>query len=340
MREKSLISVFLVIDLLVVAHTWADITVHIEPTTLFINTPGNVVTLVADNPDHEFGALHLEVLFDTNCFSVTAVNKTERSTGMDIFTYSHISDGIWIMMIGIGYDIGPGIGPVVDIIVDVGGCAEGDYLWDITDCSCGGALICDCTCIEKDTELNVRYREYDVNGDGGIDVRDITAIINHMLRIDVLLESEFERADWNIDSLINVLDVVGIVKEILGLKNQYRAYAHGFWEAVASDTLGDYGSGLLDCNWYAIDTKSSPDSVLVTWEEEVLCPTKSGVMNSSGEFFIDDGRFPEEGATTAEFKILSDKKALVKFYVFLHSFDHIYEKTLMKTRDDPTVYCF
>ena len=182
-------------------------------------------------------------------------------------------------------------------------------------------------------------RSYDI-GDGSIDIQDVMAIVNHMIRYDLLSEEEFKRADLNSDSVINVLDVVGIINEILGLEDLFQDYAHGFWRAVAGDTLGDYGQGLLDCNWYAIDTKSSPDSVLVTWEEGLLCPTKSGVMNSKGEFFIYDGRFPEEGSTTAEFIILSEERVFVTFYVLWHNSVHVFEKTLMKTREDPTVHCF
>ncbi|UCE19475.1 MAG: dockerin type I repeat-containing protein [Gemmatimonadota bacterium] len=57
----------------------------------------------------------------------------------------------------------------------------------------------------------------DVNGDGAIDVLDVLAVVNHILRIQPLSGESLLSADCNGDGSIDVLDVVGCVNVILGL---------------------------------------------------------------------------------------------------------------------------
>jgi hypothetical protein len=57
----------------------------------------------------------------------------------------------------------------------------------------------------------------DVDGDGITDVSDVMKIIDHLLRLQILQDDQFERADCNGDGKINVLDVVGVVNVILGI---------------------------------------------------------------------------------------------------------------------------
>ena len=63
----------------------------------------------------------------------------------------------------------------------------------------------------------------DVNNDSAINVRDVTAVINHILRNSVFVDAgtklEYEygktAADVNGDSAINVRDVTAIINKIL-----------------------------------------------------------------------------------------------------------------------------
>ena len=57
----------------------------------------------------------------------------------------------------------------------------------------------------------------DVNGDGGINVLDVLAVVNDILGIDPLTGDAPLRADCNGDEVINVLDALGIVNVILGI---------------------------------------------------------------------------------------------------------------------------
>lgn len=57
----------------------------------------------------------------------------------------------------------------------------------------------------------------DVNGDGGIDILDVLAAVNHILSLIPLTEDSLLRADCNGDGQINILDALSIVNVILGL---------------------------------------------------------------------------------------------------------------------------
>lgn len=74
----------------------------------------------------------------------------------------------------------------------------------------------------------------DVNGNGSVDIEDVLAIVDHMLRINLLGEDPLIRADYNGDGQINVLDIVGIVKKILGMFNDlYGTWVHaGYVESM------------------------------------------------------------------------------------------------------------
>ncbi|UCE20215.1 MAG: T9SS type A sorting domain-containing protein [Gemmatimonadota bacterium] len=56
----------------------------------------------------------------------------------------------------------------------------------------------------------------DANGDGGIDVLDVLAVVNHILGITPLTGDALCRGDCNGDGGIDVLDALGIVNDILG----------------------------------------------------------------------------------------------------------------------------
>ena len=57
----------------------------------------------------------------------------------------------------------------------------------------------------------------DINCDGGIDVLDILAVVNHILGNTVLAGGPLDRADCNGDGGVDVLDALSIVNVILGI---------------------------------------------------------------------------------------------------------------------------
>ncbi|HED24028.1 MAG TPA: hypothetical protein ENN91_02790, partial [Firmicutes bacterium] len=59
----------------------------------------------------------------------------------------------------------------------------------------------------------------DIDGDGKIDVVDVTLIFQHSLNLIELEESRLKQADLNGDNLINVLDAAMLMRHVLGLNN-------------------------------------------------------------------------------------------------------------------------
>ncbi len=70
---------------------------------------------------------------------------------------------------------------------------------------------------EEDTPSEKEYKDGDVNGDGKIDVRDVTLVMQHILKLVTLSESQVRAADLNQDQVVDVLDVVQIMQQALGL---------------------------------------------------------------------------------------------------------------------------
>lgn len=63
--------------------------------------------------------------------------------------------------------------------------------------------------------VNVKQARGDVNGDGSVNVTDVTALVNMILGV---ISKDMERADINGDGKINVTDVTSLVNIILGIK--------------------------------------------------------------------------------------------------------------------------
>ena len=106
--------------------------------------------------------------------------------------------------------------------------------------------------------------------------------------------------------------------------SQYKEYAHGFWEASSGDTEVTGEIGLIVYNWYAIDTKSHPDSVYVTWDNGIICTRSIAAINNNEIYFsVHD--------IHAKFTIYSSKYAFATFNQYI--------KNLVKTSDNPIVLC-
>jgi len=111
--------------------------------------PYRDLRLFLDNPDNEVAALHVAILYDTDSFDITDMDKTDRSREMDIFNFSRIQGGIRFAMTGIGHSIAPGRGAVATLDVDIlhDCCLEGSW-WEIAGCVAADPYGTQLLCIE------------------------------------------------------------------------------------------------------------------------------------------------------------------------------------------------
>ncbi len=90
----------------------------------------------------------------------------------------------------------PGIGPVKRMLY---GIAAFDY--SLLHAGINGVSIPD--------------RKGDVDGNGSVDIRDVVFAVNILLNLSEPSPHQFQMADYNGDGVLNILDIVGIVRYIL-----------------------------------------------------------------------------------------------------------------------------
>lgn len=221
MRKNALLLAAIVLTVFLTGSLWGEATLEVEEATLPVNSTGNVIILSMDNPDDEVGAIRLDIAFDTVCFTVTDLSKTARSADMDIFNHSTTTGILQIAIGGIdGHSIAPGTGPIAELSVDVGACAEGDYLWDATGLAVADPQGNYVDRDEVDNFITVTGENRtigDPNGDGSVNVMDVLAVVNHILAIEPLTDNALLCADCSGDEEINIVDALGIINVILGI---------------------------------------------------------------------------------------------------------------------------
>ena len=102
------------------------------------------------------------------------------------------------------------IGDVCDSCTDTDDDGYGDPGYPANTCeedNCPDVSNPDQTSVEKG----------DINCEGGINVLDVLATVNHILGTAPLLGSPLDRADCNNDNNVNILDALGIINVILGI---------------------------------------------------------------------------------------------------------------------------
>lgn len=225
-----MLSFTLIFLLILLAPTvWSDVTLEVGPRTVFPHTTGNKMYLNMDNPVDFINALQTNILFNTECFTVSGINKTRLSESMDTFNFLNIEGDVQINIAGNGHQIHPGYGSIVELIVDVKNCAEGDYLWDVTESGVIDSAGWEVDTWEIDNYIHI-FRcdtciKGDVNDDGAIDVRDAVLCVNHILG---LWPFEDPNRTWasdcngppgncDGDGITDVLDALKIVNMILEL---------------------------------------------------------------------------------------------------------------------------
>lgn len=103
-----------------------------------------------------------------------------------------------------------GEGDTCDLCTDTDGDGFGDPGYPANTCEediCPGVYNPDQGDVEKG----------DINCDGGINVLDALATVNHILGTAPLTGGPLDRADCNSDGSINILDALGIINVILGI---------------------------------------------------------------------------------------------------------------------------
>lgn len=219
MRTNLLLLVAIVLTVFLTGSLWGEATFEVEEATLPVNSTGNVLILSMDNPDVEVGAIRLDIAYDTACFNVTDLGRTTRSAGMDIVNFADNTGILQIAIGGIdGHSIAPGTGAIAELTVDVGDCAAGDYLWDLTGLAVADPQGNYVDRDEVDSFISVTAGNRvigDPNGDGSINVVDVLTVVNHILGIEPLNGDALLCADCSGDQEINILDAMGIVNVIL-----------------------------------------------------------------------------------------------------------------------------
>lgn len=230
-----------------------DVTIRVDPDTLLIGTTEDTLNLSMDIFVNKVSSLQVDILFDTVCFVVTEVGKTRRTDNFDIFAWSEIENGIRFAITS-HHSVDLGTGPVARIILDVSDeCLENCYMWNIAECVCANDMGHEIPCIKEDTDICVKYKKGDVNGDGVVNILDVLAVVNHILNLQILQGDMLERADCNDDDQINILDVVGIVNIITGNFNDlYGTWVRtGYEENITilrkSEQLNEHEYGFIFC---------------------------------------------------------------------------------------------
>jgi len=92
-----------------------------------------IVPINLDSEDYQVAAIQFDLNFDTDALQVTSVDKTERTTNLDIFNFSNTSSGVRIAATGIGHAVDRGVGSVADVTFEVSqNAVEGDYWMELS----------------------------------------------------------------------------------------------------------------------------------------------------------------------------------------------------------------
>lgn len=195
-----------------------SVILSIDDQSILLHSIHNEIYLSLEN-DVDVCAIQTEVLFDTTCFEILSMRKTDRAREIDLFQYSDIEGGIIIVMTAIGGAINPGAGPIVDIFTELRHCHEGYYLWKLNDAMVSDHLGADILSHVIDGHVAILSGpKGDINNDDSIDVLDVVLSVRIALgSYPCPTEEVFRSADCNMDRMVDVVDVLGIVNLIIGL---------------------------------------------------------------------------------------------------------------------------
>ncbi|UCE17300.1 MAG: VCBS repeat-containing protein [Gemmatimonadota bacterium] len=104
---------------------------------------------------------------------------------------------------------GDGSGDLCDQCTDTDGDGYGDPGYALNTCQ-------EDNCPHVPNPDQFEAERGDIDCQGGIDVLDVLAVVNHILGTNPLIGGSLSRADCNTDGSVNILDALGIVNAILG----------------------------------------------------------------------------------------------------------------------------
>jgi hypothetical protein len=105
---------------------------------------------------------------------------------------------------------GDGIGDICDFCTDGDGDGFGDPGYTLNTCA-------EDNCPSTYNPDQSPVAPGDINCEGGINVLDVLAVVNHILGVNTLVGGPLDRADCNGDGNVNILDALGIINVILGI---------------------------------------------------------------------------------------------------------------------------
>ena len=105
---------------------------------------------------------------------------------------------------------GDGFGDVCDSCTDTDSDGYGDPGYEANTCEEDN-----CPDVSNPDQASVERGNIDCQG--GIDVLDVLAVVNHILGTTPLMGGPLDRADCNSDGGVDILDALGIVNAILGI---------------------------------------------------------------------------------------------------------------------------
>ena len=166
--------------------------------------------------------LEVRFTFDAGLLTITSVDPTLRTSGMDLFEWSEPGTGEFALLIADygGEVISPDIGSVAQITFQID---SGASLGESSDLHFSKAVLSDAgshliPSVSTDGLLIVG--EYpgvlgDVNLDGSVDILDVVLIRRIILEEIEPTPEQLEAADCNIDGVVDVLDLLGVANVIL-----------------------------------------------------------------------------------------------------------------------------
>jgi hypothetical protein len=132
-KRVTLISLLILI-IPAITRAQSSVILSLEGDTFCAGTSKNVILCHLQNSYNEVSSIQFDLLFDTDCFSVTDVRFGNRTYYGYNKEWSHVENGIRMSITGKNRILQPGSGSILTIYVDVHrDCPEGEHLWRITD---------------------------------------------------------------------------------------------------------------------------------------------------------------------------------------------------------------
>ena len=185
---------------------------------------GNIIPVLLEN-ENAYGSLEFDVTLPTG-ITLSQATKSDRLSDAFTLQTSSLGGNIYkVLLYNINHQsISGNDGVLLNLVVNVGSVAKGDY----------EIVLSNIVASDVDASSSVYLADSysilhvgdamkgDVTGDGRVNVTDIMAVANHILKIPMTTFNE-QAADVNGDSRINVTDIMGIANIILKVGNNSQA---------------------------------------------------------------------------------------------------------------------